>query len=271
MLRTRPLLSFVMLAYGLTWTVMAPLLLQARGVFDFGLAEEWEALAAFGPFLAAWIVVRAQPDATWRREFVARLRRWPATARGWWLVAGSPFAFLAAALAFEGWRTGSVPPIAAALSGAIGTAHGFVGLVIIGSVLQSLGEEPGWRGLLLPRLRARFAPLTATFVLFPVWLFWHLPMFLARPDFGLAQFGGFALGILSAAIWLTALHEESDSAAGAVLWHALANTTRGIALAVSTPAFLAYGMAVTLGAIYYAVRGSAGSRRGAAPRPVSTS
>jgi len=35
----------------------------------------------------------------------------------------------------------------------------------------------------------------------------------------------------------------------AVLWHAVLNITRGIALGFSTGMFLAYGMVVTLGAL----------------------
>lgn len=249
----RPLLAFVLLAYGATWLVMLPLLLQRRGVIPAVLPDAWEALAAFGPCLAAWWVLRANPDQPWRAEWLASLRRWPRAAHGWWLTVGSPMAFLLVALGFEFWRTGAPPPLGAALAATLGTLHGLLDLVLVAALLQSLGEEPGWRGFLLPRLRARHGPLAATLVLFPAWLLWHLPMFLSRPEFGLAQFGGFALGILSAAIWLTAVWEDTRSIAAAVLWHALANVTRGIALAISTPAFLAYGMAVTAGAVCYAV------------------
>lgn len=42
-------------------------MLQARGFVQLGLVEQWEALAAFGRFLAAWLVVRAQPDPAWRQ------------------------------------------------------------------------------------------------------------------------------------------------------------------------------------------------------------
>lgn len=248
----RPLLAFVLLAYLLTWLVMLPLLLQRRGFMTLDLPEAWEALAAFGPCVAAWWVLRANAGQPWRAEWLASLRRWPHTTHGWWLTVGSPVAFLLAAVAFEVWRTGGLPPLGHAVAAALGTLHGLFELVIVAAVLQSLGEEPGWRGFLLPRLRARHRPLAATLVLFPVWLLWHLPMFLSRPEFGIAQFGGFALGILSAAIWLTAIYEDSQSTAAAVLWHTLANITRGIALAISTQAFLAYGMAVALGALCYA-------------------
>ena len=36
-----------------------------------------------------------------------------------------------------------------------------------------LGEELGWRGFALPRLLARFGPVTATLLLGCAWTFWH--------------------------------------------------------------------------------------------------
>lgn len=115
--------------------------------------------------------------------------------------------------------------------------------------LQSLGEEPGWRGCLLPGLLARFGRLPATLLLFPVWWLWHLPFFLSRPEFGVAQLLGFGLGILAASVWMTLLWEGTQSILMAIVWHMLLNITRGIAGAYSTTVFLAYGLVVTLGAV----------------------
>jgi len=42
-----------------------------------------------------------------------------------------------------------------------------------------LGEEPGWRGLLLPRLLARMGPVAASSLVGLVWFVWHLPLYLA--------------------------------------------------------------------------------------------
>ena len=44
-----------------------------------------------------------------------------------------------------------------------------------------LSEEPGWRGFALPRLQARFSPLTSSLILGILWAVWHAP----------ARFGGF--------------------------------------------------------------------------------
>lgn len=236
-----PVLSFVLLSYGFTITWMLPLGLSNHGLISLHVPEAWEAGAAFGPFLAAWLVLRSMGSGE-LAEFRQGFGRWQLGRFNWLLVLGSPLAFLAVAVAATG---GEITMAAWARLSLIQ----ILDLVVIASVLQSLGEEPGWRGFLLPRLRARFGPLAATFALYPIWLFWHLPMVLSRPDFTLGQFAGFALGILSAAVWLTLIFERTRSILAAIVWHALLNITRGAALAVSTQAFLSYGLAVTVSAV----------------------
>jgi CAAX protease family protein len=91
-----------------------------------------------------------------------------------------------------------------------------------------------------------------------VWLFWHLPSFLMRPEFQVGAWIGFSFGILSAAAWSTLLYDKTRSVLMIVLWHALINITRSIALAVSTAAFLAFaqvmiGIGVVI-IIYWAIK-----------------
>jgi membrane protease YdiL (CAAX protease family) len=43
-----------------------------------------------------------------------------------------------------------------------------------------LGEEPGWRGFVLPRLQIRFGPVKGSLVVAACWVGWHLPLFLVR-------------------------------------------------------------------------------------------
>lgn len=47
-------------------------------------------------------------------------------------------------------------------------------------LFTSVGEEPGWRGFLLPRLQIRFSPLTASILVWLPWAIWHLPLDLGR-------------------------------------------------------------------------------------------
>lgn len=245
----RPLLAYVALAYLWTWVTVLPLAAQKRGLIDLGLPDAWEAVGAFGPFMAAWIVLRRTGGAAAIAAFRRSLTDWRLGGAGWGLTLLSPVAFLALAAVIVTLQTGAPPSLAAFADGRLGTLHAVLDLVLVGAILQALGEEPGWRGYLLPKMLERHRRLPATLLLFPVWWLWHLPFFLGRPEFGLPQFLGFGLGILSASVWLTFLWERTQSALAAVVWHAVLNITRGVALGFSTAMFLAYGMVVAVGAV----------------------
>jgi uncharacterized protein len=64
------------------------------------------------------------------------------------------------------------------------------GIGLVGMILRDLcytlfytgfSEEPGWRGYALPRLQARWSPLSASLILGVLWAVWHAP----------ARLGGF--------------------------------------------------------------------------------
>ncbi len=47
----------------------------------------------------------------------------------------------------------------------------------------ALGEEPGWRGLMLEELQQRWSGLSSALITAPFWLIFHIPLWL-RPEFG---------------------------------------------------------------------------------------
>lgn len=248
-IRSRPLLSFFLLAYGFTWLFTAPWMLSRRELIAIELSESWEMVAAFGPFAAALLVAWVVAGKHGMLGIFKSLGRWRV---GWfWALFAvlTPFLCLVLAVIFSTVQTGIWPDLETDGTLALLTLAGLFDLLIVSGFIQGVGEEPGWRGLALPVLRNRYGPLAATLVLFPVWLLWHLPTFLARPDFGLIQWAGFSVGILSAAIWLTLIWDRTRSLLMAVLWHQLININRNIALAISMPMFLAIGNAVLLGAL----------------------
>lgn len=247
-MKQRPLLAYIGLAYLWTWVTVLPLLLQKRGFVELGLPDAWEAIGAFGPFVAAVLVIRRSEGRAALAAFWQNLFNWRVGGGALALTLLSPVAFLLLAALLVTLQ-GTPPTLAALADGRLGTLHAVLDLVLVGAVLQSLGEEPGWRGFLLPKMLERYRRLPATLLLFPVWWLWHLPFFLGRPEFGWPQFLGFGLGILSATIWLTFLWERSRSILLAVAWHVVLNITRGIALGFSTAMFLAYGAVVTVGAL----------------------
>jgi membrane protease YdiL (CAAX protease family) len=248
-MQKRPLLAWISLAYLWTWVTVLPLLLQKWGLVDLKLPDAWEAVGAFGPLAAAYLVIRRTEGTAGTVAFWRRLTDWRVGSGALALTVLLPVAFLLLAAVLVTVQTGSPPSLQALGTGRLGTPGAVVDLLLVAAVLQSLGEEPGWRGYVLPKMLQRLQALPATLLLFPVWWLWHLPFFLSRPEFGLPQFIGFGVGILSASIWLTYLWERTRSIVVAVGWHACLNITRGIALGFSTSMFLAYGMVVAVGAL----------------------
>jgi len=244
-----PLLPYFLLAYGFSWAVMVPLLLSVKGMLPFELPHELEMLAAFGPFAAALVVARkygGDEGLTW---LVSGLKHW--RVGGYWLGFSilSPFVLLLVALLAFRMQNSAWPDFGSETVMQLLTVAGLFNLIVVGGLVQGVGEEPGWRGIALPVLRSRFGPILASLMLFPVWLCWHLPQFLSRPGFGVVQFVLFGVGILSATIWFTYLWDKTRSILMAVFWHTFVNIARNTALALSPSIFMTFNMLITVGAV----------------------
>lgn len=95
---------------------------------------------------------------------------------------------------------------------------------VIRSCSSALGEEIGWRGLLVPALFERMGFAGVTLVSGLIWGAWHVPLMLALPG-GPTPVGFllFFLGIISAAGMAAWLRLRSGSIWPAVLFHASHN------------------------------------------------
>jgi len=243
MIRRFPLISYFILAYGLTWIIELPMMYAARGVVDLHLPHWLEALAAFGPFIAAIIVLKATHGGDGVRKLIAGVTHWRVP--GVWLAVTllSPFVVMFAALI----KTGEVELFfSGELFRQISAEGRWFDLLVMGALLRGIGEEPGWRGLALPLLRGRYGPLLATLILWPVWTCWHLPSFLMRPEFALGAWVGFSFGLLAAAALSTLIYDRTRSVLMIVIWNALINIPRGLASAASTEAFFAFAQVMIL-------------------------
>lgn len=242
LLACSPLVSYVALAYLITWGIGLPLLAARRGWWALQPGDAWEGVAAFGPLIAAVVVCGVSGGRTAIRSLLQDATRWRVGAR-WLLVSlGSPLVLLGAAVVIVRLTTGDWPQ-APTRNAPFGDVAGIASLVLASGLAQAIGEEPGWRGFMLPRLRLRFGVLAATLALFPAWLLWHLPSFLGRPEYGIAQWLAFSVGILSASVWLTLIREHASTLM-AIGWHALINIARGIALAISAELFVTMSVLV---------------------------
>ena len=107
--------------------------------------------------------------------------------------------------------------------------------------LFALGEEFGWRGLLLPALLPA-GPLTAALITVPFWFAWELPLVASGvlyPTMGLANLGMALLLhlilITSLAVVFAYLRLRSGSVIICAVAHGALNTAAGISAALLVP------------------------------------
>jgi uncharacterized protein len=203
---------FMTLAFGLGWGVAVLML-----VFIDPLEAIFGPMSGTNPvfILVVWSPAIAAIAVVWRYHgragvgnFLRRLTLWRMPAPWWaFLLLGIPavkyvgaaFNGTAGDFPFSPW-TGLLPALAVAL--------------VIGPV-----EELGWRGLALPLLQRRFAPLWSSLILGAFWGLWHAPSFLMSGTPQSAwSFAPFVLGVLSLSVIVTPLF---NAAHGSVLMAAL--------------------------------------------------
>jgi membrane protease YdiL (CAAX protease family) len=204
-LARHPLLTFVVLAFAISWLPVIPYLL---GRFP-------APLLASGPFLAAIAAAVIVGGGRGLRALFRRLFRWRISVV-WYLVALlTPVVGLAVA-AYLNVLLGAAQPTSDQLAG-----WWLFGTATLGFLINPFGgawEEPGWRGYALPLLLGRHSALAASAVLGVVWTVWHLPMFLS----GLIPWSDAAL-VFALSFVFTALFLHTGSVLVAFVFHAAIN------------------------------------------------
>lgn len=157
-----PFASFVVLAYGISWTLWVA---AYAGAGDVAFLA-----GALGPPVAAMVVL-------WRtggplREWAESLVRWRVGARWWAYALGLPIA-LYAVVSLVLQLFGHPVDWGLAIERAPAYAATWLFVLVLGGAL----EEPGWRGFGLPHLLETRSPLRATLIIGLVWGVWHVPIY----------------------------------------------------------------------------------------------
>ena len=169
----RSLIPFLLIAFGLTWGIFALLILFTEPVERiFGELSGHHPLfilAVYAPAIAAFSIVTYHAGLRGLRQYLSRLLLWRCSA-AWYafLLLGVPLIFVVGALWKGSLFTDEFP------------FDSFQAVVAVLALTLIIGpvEEFGWRGLALPLLQRRLAPIWASLAIGIIWGFWHLPAFL---------------------------------------------------------------------------------------------
>ena len=253
-----PVTSFAMLAYAGFWTLLAVIAGTAAvsGWQATGLPGWLEALAtilgSWMPGLAGLVVVAASGG----RGAVTGL------ARMFVRIDVPPRWFMAAALPLGlALVAGEVLRIAGASSSDPSSPSPafWVKLFTVTLFSGPVGEEAGWRGVMLPHLLRRHRPALAAILLGLLWGLWHTPLWIASGYEGSAlirYIGAFLLAIVALSILMTWIRRRTPhSLLPMVVAHFAFNAGLALAgpagfdLAPSLPLFEVLAGALTIVAV----------------------
>ncbi|MCW9014549.1 MAG: CPBP family intramembrane metalloprotease [Gammaproteobacteria bacterium] len=208
------LLPFLLITFGLAWGILALFIFlpdQMAEIFgELTGQHPLFFLAVYAPAIAAFIVITYISGLGGLRRYLSRLLIWRCSLVWYaFLIIGIPLLFFGGSalkgnLFAEAFPFASIQPLLIALL-----------LVAIKGPI----EEFGWRGLALPLLQRKLAPVWAALILGIIWGFWHLPAFLLS---GTQQsdwsFTPFFAGTIAVSLIVTALFNASR---GSILLPAL--------------------------------------------------
>jgi uncharacterized protein len=170
-----PATAFLVMAFGLGWTSLIPILLSENGFgvlpVELPLTIVQTLATVLGLTLPAFLVTAAMGGTEGVRDLLSRLLRWRVGIH-WYLIAlfGLLVAMLLAAIPFLG-----VVPFEALAQrrGMLFTV--FLPGVILPFLHTNLWEELGWAGFLQSTLQERRGPLLASIMVAPFFALFHLP------------------------------------------------------------------------------------------------
>lgn len=200
-----PITAYLAIAFLSTWAMTGLLAVSIL----FGL------VALFGPAFAAALVSWA--DGT-TPDLRRRIADWHEPRRYFVGAFSIPFAVSAVAL------------LAYLATGHPAPGIGSIGAIDLVIFVLVIGEEIGWRGFLMPRLRTKMSLPAAGLITGIVWTLWHLPIYL-QPGQGLGPFLAFAWWVVPFAIVLGFVAERARySVLVATVMHGAANIAMPILL-----------------------------------------
>ena len=214
----QPLISFFVLAFGLTWGAGWAADAIYTGSTLSGILSLPFLLLSAGPLLAALFVTALTGGKTAVIALLRKLIIWRVGWR-WWAVALllTPAMFLIAIYLNVG--LGAPNPTVALLAAAPGMLLAFA-LRLVNPLDGPMKEELGWRGFALPYLQERYSARVAYLILIALVVIWHLPLVWMGSLPAIALFGTASATILYGWIF--------NNTKGSVLMTIIAHATDGL-------------------------------------------
>lgn len=205
-MQIRSLIPFLLISFAIAWGVLGLYIFLP----DFMIAVFGQLtgnhplffLAVYAPAIAAFVLVTFDGGLGGLRRFLGRALLWRCSG-AWYafLIIVIPLVFIIGS-AIRGNLLSEPFPFSS------------IQVLILALVLAAIKgpiEEFGWRGLALPLLQQKFAPLWAGLILGVIWGMWHMPAFLLS---GTQQsewsFTAFFAGCLAISVIATALFNNSQ-------------------------------------------------------------
>lgn len=205
------------LVFTLSWLGAAPMVLATwldgdspaalRSLTGSLAPLQW--LMFFGALLGVLVATAANQGRRGLTAWLWSMMR-PQARAGWYLIVlAAPGLVMILGSFAGGWLDPALPPFALRGAALLGV------LQVLGVYLLLNTEEFAWRGYVLPRLQARFAPLQANLLLAAIWGAFHSPYFMMKGGHP----GGY--GVLEFAVMVVAI---------CLVMGAVFNATRGSVL-----------------------------------------
>lgn len=208
------LVPFLLVAFGLAWGILALFIfLDGPMTVLFGALTGQHPLyflAVYAPAIAAFMLVLYYAGTAGLRCYLARLLLWRCSP-AWYafLIMGIPLLFFGGS-AMKGNLFAEPFPF---------SSFQALGVAMLFMAIKGPVEELGWRGLALPLLQRKMAPIWAGLILGVIWGLWHFPAFLLSGTPQSAwSFTPFFVGSVAVSVIVTQLFNASR---GSILLSAL--------------------------------------------------
>jgi hypothetical protein len=202
----RSIVPYLLITFGIAWTILGLFIFMPEkmtGIFgEITGSHPLFFLAVYAPAIAAFSIILFKTGIEGFKSYLSRLLIWRSSL-SWYLFLflGIPMIFIAGSF-LKGNLFTEPFPFSSISSILIATLF---------AVIKGPVEEFGWRGLALPLLQRKLAPIWAGLILGIIWGVWHLPAFLMS---GTQQsewsFAPFFIGCVAISIIVTPLFNRSN-------------------------------------------------------------